>query len=593
MRTDDMLEACEMLDQAGYHSLEVWGGATFDSCIRFLNEDPWERLRTLRKALPNTQLQMLLRGQNILGYRHYGDDVVEKFVEKSAENGIDIIRIFDALNDVRNLETAIKATKKYGKHAQGTISYTISPVHNNELFVELGTQLENMGVDSIAIKDMAGLLAPEPARELVTNLKKHLKVPIQLHTHATSGFALMSYVRAIDAGIDVLDCAISTLSGGTSQPPTETVVAALQNTPWDTGMNLDLLTKIGKHFGKIRKNYTEFESQFTGVDTNVLSFQIPGGMMSNLETQLREQGQAEKIDQVLEEVPRVRKDLGYPPLVTPTSQIVGTQAVMNVIAGERYKMITKETSEYVKGNYGQPQGEVDPVLIKKVCGEIPPITCRPADLIKPEFENIKKEYGHIAKTDEELLICALFPGPGKQFLENKGKPAPEKKVEPKPAADLVVKEKPTPTPVEPIDRTAEGFTDFEIIVNDNPYHVSVRQVGGDPSSVQPVRIQRAPVVKPRPSAAPSPSPTPKPSTPAPAPAPEAGGGTPLNAEISGKVLAINVNVGDTIDAGQPIIKLEAMKMEIDVEAKQAGKVTSIPIHIGDAIQSGQPLLFLE
>lgn len=422
MTTEEMLPALPLLDKIGYHSLEVWGGATFDACLRFLNEDPWERLRKVREAAPNTKLQMLFRGQNVLGYRHYADDVVEYFVQKSIANGIDIIRIFDALNDVRNLQTAINATKKEKGHVQAAISYTVSPVHNKEFFVKLAKEYENCGADSICIKDMAGLLTPYNAYELVSALKKAVKVPIQLHTHCTSGVASMTYLKAIEAGVDVVDCALSPLAMGTSQPPTEPLVATLSGTEYDTGLNLDALTEVSGYFKPLREKYLKsglMSTKVLGVDINTLKYQVPGGMLSNLVSQLKQQGKEDKLDEVLKEVPRVRKDLGYPPLVTPTSQIVGTQAVLNVIMGERYKMVTKETKGICKGEYGRTPVPIDEEFRKKIIGDEKAITCRPADLLKPELDKLRKEAAEWIEQDEDVLSYALFGQVAVKFFEQR------------------------------------------------------------------------------------------------------------------------------------------------------------------------------
>lgn len=422
MTTEEMLPALPLMDKAGYHALEVWGGATFDACLRFLNEDPWERLRKIRAAAPNSKLQMLFRGQNVLGYRHYADDVVEYFVQKSIANGIDIIRIFDALNDVRNLQTAINATKKEGGHVQAAISYTISPVHNNEFFVKLAKQYADCGADSICIKDMAGLLTPYNAYELVKQLKAAVKVPLELHTHYTSGVASMTYLKAIEAGVDVVDCALSPMALGTSQPPTEPLVATLQGTEYDTGMDLDILTQIAEYFKPLREKYLEsglMSTKVLGVDINTLKYQVPGGMLSNLVSQLKQQGKEDKLEEVLKEVPRVREDLGYPPLVTPTSQIVGTQAVLNVIMGERYKMVTKETKGICKGEYGQTPVPIKEEFRKKIIGNEKAITCRPADLLKPELEKLKKECAEWIEQPEDVLSYALFDQVAVKFFEQR------------------------------------------------------------------------------------------------------------------------------------------------------------------------------
>ena len=422
MTTEEMLPALSLMDKAGYSALEVWGGATFDACLRFLNEDPWERLRKIRDAAPNTKLQMLFRGQNVLGYRHYADDVVEYFVQKSIANGIDNIRIFDALNDVRNLQTAINATKKEGGHVQAAISYTISPVHNNEFFVKLAKTFENSGADSICIKDMAGLLTPYVAYDLVKQLKKAVKIPLELHTHYTSGVASMTYLKAIEAGIDIVDCAISPMALGTSQPPTEPLVATLQGTEYDTGMDLNILTEIADYFKPLREKYLEsglMSTKILGVDINTLKYQVPGGMLSNLVSQLKQQGKEDKLDEVLKEIPRVREDLGYPPLVTPTSQIVGTQAVLNVIMGERYKMVSKETKGICKGEYGQTPVPIKEEFRKKIIGDEKAITCRPADLIAPELDRLKKECAEWMEQPEDVLSYALFDQVAVKFFEQR------------------------------------------------------------------------------------------------------------------------------------------------------------------------------
>lgn len=418
MKLDEMLPIADKLDQVGFHSLEVWGGATFDSCIRFLNEDPWIRLRKLKEKIQKTPLQMLLRGQNLLGYHHYPDDVVDMFVKKSIENGIDIIRIFDALNDIRNMEKAIEATKKYGGHAQGTVVYTISPVHNNEYYVSVAKQLVDMGIDSLCIKDMAGLLSPYDAYELVTKLKQEINIPIQLHSHYTSGMASMTYLKAIEAGVDVIDTAMSPFALGTSQPPTETMVAVLKNTPYDTKLDMELLSDIAEHFREVRTHY-KIDSVITMVDTMVLNYQIPGGMLSNLTSQLKQQNALNKLPEVLKEVPRVREDLGYPPLVTPTSQIVGTQAVVNVITGERYKMVINEVKNYVKGLYGKPPAPINPDVKKKIIGDEEAITCRPADLLEPELEKDFKEISYYMEKEEDVLTYALFPQIAVKFFQER------------------------------------------------------------------------------------------------------------------------------------------------------------------------------
>ena len=422
MTTDEMLPIIDKMDKIGYHSLEAWGGATFDSCLRFLNEDPWERLRKIRAAAKNTKLQMLFRGQNILGYRHYADDVVEYFVQKSIANGIDIMRIFDALNDVRNLKTAIKACKKEKGHVQATVCYTISPVHTIETYTEMAKQLEEMGADSICIKDMAALLVPYEAYKLVKALKETVKIPIQLHTHCTSGVGEMTYLKAIEAGVDIVDCAISPLALSTSQPATEPLVATLQGTDRDTGLDLGALTEIADYFKPLREKYLEsglMNTKVLGVDINTLLYQVPGGMLSNLVSQLKQANAEDKFDEVLKEVPRVRKDFGYPPLVTPTSQIVGTQAVLNVLMGERYKMVTKESKGLVKGEYGKTPVPVSDEIKKIIIGDEKQITCRPADNIKPELDKIRNECKEYIEQDEDVLSYALFDSVATKFFQQR------------------------------------------------------------------------------------------------------------------------------------------------------------------------------
>jgi oxaloacetate decarboxylase alpha subunit len=421
MRTEDMLPFAETLDSLGYHSLEVWGGATFDTAMRFLGEDPWVRLRTLREAMPKTKFQMLLRGQNVVGYKHYPDDIVEKFVVLARANGIDIFRIFDALNDLRNMEYAMKIAKREGGHVQGTISYTVSPVHTMEAFVKMGQDLRDIGADSIAVKDMAGLISPYVAYDLVKALKEKVGLPVQLHTHYTSGFGTATLLKAIEAGVDVVDCAISAMAMSTSQPPTETLVAALKGTGWDTGLDLPKLADLARRVTEMRKKYVSFEAGIAPVDVNVLQFQVPGGMLSNMVGQLRQQNAMDKYYDVLDEIPRVRKDMGYPPLVTPSSQIVGTQATLNVVLGERYKIIPEEVKQYFRGYYGQPPAPMDPVIQKMAIGDETPITCRPADMLAPGFESAKKEIGDLATCDEDVLSYALFPQIAKPFFERRNK----------------------------------------------------------------------------------------------------------------------------------------------------------------------------
>jgi oxaloacetate decarboxylase alpha subunit len=431
LKTDEILPILEKMDKVGYHSLEVWGGATFDSCLRFLNEDPWERLREIRKAVKNTKLQMLLRGQNLLGYKHYPDDVVEAFIQKSVENGIDIIRVFDALNDVRNLETSMKAIKKAGAHCQCAISYTTSKIHTVEYFVELSKKMEEMGADSICVKDMAGILTPYTAYELVKKLKENVKIPIQLHTHCTSGIATMTYMKAVEAGVDIIDTAISPFSEGTSQPATESMVVALKEGDHDSKLDINLLSEIADYFKPIREKYREngiLNPKVMDVEPNTLTYQVPGGMLSNLMSQLKGQGALDKYEDVLKEIPKVREDLGFPPLVTPLSQMVGTQAVFNVLAGERYKMVPKEIKEYVKGLYGNSPAPINEEIRKKIIGDDEVITARPADLLEPEMEKNIAEIGDMAKSTEDVLSYVLFPQVAKKFFEDKLKPNKKEEV---------------------------------------------------------------------------------------------------------------------------------------------------------------------
>jgi len=422
MTTNEMIPILETLDSVGYHSLEAWGGATYDACLRFLDEDPWERLRIIRKRVKNTKLQMLLRGQNLLGYKHYADDVVDEFVDKAISNGIDIIRIFDALNDPRNLERSIQATKKFGGHAQATISYTKSPIHTNEVFIQLAKEFEQMGADSIAIKDMAGLLDPYNTYGMVKEIKAAIKIPLEIHTHATSGMGSMTYMKAVEAGADIIDTAISPFADGTSQPPTEPMVAAFQGTEYDTGLDMKLLNEIAEYFKPLREKYIAnglMDPKIMGVDINTLTYQVPGGMLSNLVSQLKEANAMDKFDDVLKEVPRVREDLGYPPLVTPTSQIVGTQAVLNIVMGERYKMVPNEVKMIVKGMYGKTTVPIKEEIVKRIIGDEKQVTCRPADLIEPELESIRKECARYMEQEEDVLTKALFPKPADDFFKSR------------------------------------------------------------------------------------------------------------------------------------------------------------------------------
>ncbi|MBI5137041.1 MAG: sodium-extruding oxaloacetate decarboxylase subunit alpha [Nitrospirae bacterium] len=575
MRTEQMLPIARKLDDIGYWSLEMWGGATFDACIRFLKEDPWQRLKTLRKAIPNTRLQMLLRGQNLVGYRHYADDVVERFVELACDNGIDVFRIFDALNDVRNLETAIRTVKRKGKHAEGAICFTTSPVHTLDTFVEMGRALEAMGCDTIAVKDMAGLITPPQVFELVGALKKAVSLPIHLHSHCTSGVAVGSYMKAVDAGVDIVDTSISSISMGTGQPATESIVAALQGTPHDTGLNLGKLAEIAEYFAGVYSELRDWESGLKGADARMLIYQVPGGMLSNMESQLREQGASDRYEQVLKEVPRVRADLGYIPLVTPTSQIVGTQAVMNVLAGERYKLLSRETEDIVRGMYGQTPAPVDGKLAKRVLKDEQPVTCRPADLIPPELEKHRRDIGDLAESDEDLVTYAIFPQIAKPFFEIRHDPEALKKA----IALQQTQKKPSAKggewaePVRKKGNPSDGG-DYTVTVNGQTYHVTVAEGHEGAVTVQNIK----------PAATPAPAPV---AAPAPAPS---GAGKPVEAPMGGNIYKVACKLGDSVQVGDVVMVLEAMKMEVEVTCAHSGTVQSINAAVGEAVAPGQTLL---
>jgi oxaloacetate decarboxylase (Na+ extruding) subunit alpha len=561
MRIDDMLPICDKLDRVGFWSLESWGGATFDACIRYLGEDPWERIRLLKAAMPNTPQQMLLRGQNILGYRHYADDLVERFVERAASNGVDVFRIFDALNDMRNLETAIRATIAVGKHAQGTISYTVSPVHTIDLWVDLGRRIEDMGAHSIAIKDMAGLLRPYVAFELVSRLKEALSIPVHMQCHATTGLSTATCVKAAEAGIDNIDTSISSMSMTYGHSPTETLVAILEGTERDTGLDLHLLEEIAAYFREVRKKYARFEGSLRGIDSRILVAQVPGGMLTNLENQLREQNASDRFDAVLEEIPRVREELGMLPLVTPTSQIVGTQAVINVLAGERYATITKETACLLRGEYGATPAAVDAGLQARVLEGAEPITCRPADLMQPELEHQTEELTGIATEKgiqlaeelvDDVLTYALFPQIGLKFLEHRGDPSAFE-----PAPDAL------PAAAPPAAPAAAGTSVYDVRVNGKRYTVEVAESGAlsqvRPAAAPPARAQEAP-------------------------------SDAVKAVLAGNIFQVNVSVGDTVTEGQPMLVVEAMKMETAIAAPRTGSVTDVFVREGDAVAVGDPLV---
>ena len=557
LRIEDMLPICGKLDQVGYWSIESWGGATFDACIRYLGEDPWERLRLLKDAMPKTPQQMLFRGQNILGYRHYADDVVDKFVERCAINGIDIFRIFDAMNDMRNIRRAVTAVLETGKHAQGTLSYTVSPVHNIDLWVSLGKQIEDMGAHSICIKDMAGLLTPYDGYDLVSKLKASVDIPIHMHCHATTGLSVGTYIKAIEAGVDNVDTAISSLSMTYGHSPTESIVTSLQNQPNQTGLDLTLLEEIATYFRDIRQKYAQFEGSLKGVDSRILVSQVPGGMLTNMESQLEEQGAADKFDAVLEEIPRVREDLGFIPLVTPTSQIVGTQAVINILTGERYKTITKESAGVLKGEYGVTPAPVNKTLQDRVLNGESAITCRPADKILPEMDKLieavktkAQEQGiTLAKNiEEDALIDGLFYQVGWKFIKNRGNPSAFE-------ADTL-----------PGQATSETYT---VTVEGINYHVTVGPGDADFDI--------------RPMAAGSTEPV---------TAPKASSGETITSPMTGNIFKINTVVGASVSKNEVTIILEAMKMETEIRTKVSGTVSAIHVKEGDAVAVGQVLITL-
>ncbi len=575
LRTEDMLPIAPLLDKVGFWSLESWGGATFDSCIRYLGEDPWERIRELKKVMPNTPQQMLLRGQNLLGYRHYADDLVHKFVERAHTNGVDVFRIFDAMNDVRNLETAVKSVVEVGGHAQGTISYTTSPVHNLDTWVDMAKRLEDMGCHSICIKDMAGLLKPFDAFDMISQIKSQTDLMVSMHCHATTGLSSATYLKAIEAGIDVLDTAISSMSQTYGHSATETLVAMVEGTDRATGYDMALLEEIAAYFRDVRKKYAQFEGELKGIDSRILRAQVPGGMLTNLESQLKEQGAADKLDLVLEEIPKVREDLGFLPLVTPTSQIVGTQAVINVLTGERYKSLTKETEGVLKGEYGATPAAVNQELQAKVLDGAEAITCRPADLLSPELDNLTQELKDKATEDglelapelsEDVLTYALFPQIGLKFIKNRNNPDA---FEPKPVL----------APKVEVDSTAQeqrGPETYTVNVEGQSFVVEV-SAGGDISQISPAENVipfTAPVA---PQAAVTQSNVVK---------------LEMNAPLSGNIFKVNVSTGDTVREGDVVIILEAMKMETEIRAEADGVISKIWVKEGDSVSVGHQLLGL-
>jgi pyruvate carboxylase subunit B len=588
MRTEDLLPVAERLDKLGYWSLEAWGGATFDTCLRFLKEDPWERLRALKRAMPRTRLQMLLRGQNLVGYRHYPDDVVNAFVERAATNGVDVFRVFDALNDVRNMEAAMAAVRRAGKHLEASMCYTTSPVHTLDRFIELATRLEDLGTDTLCIKDMAGLLAPMDAYNLVRGLKAAVRVPIHLHTHYTSGMASCSAFMAILGGLDMLDTALSPLSGGTSHPPTESFVAMLGGTPYDTGLDLTLFPPVAEELRAARKKYHQFESDFAGIDCEILISQIPGGMLSNLAAQLAEQNALHMIKAVLQEVPEVRKDFGYPPLVTPSSQIVGTQATLNVLTGERYKVITTETRHYFKGLYGRPPGVVDETIRRRALGDERVINKRPADLLEAEIPKARRDAGEKAQSLEDVLAFALFPAVANDFFEERARG----ELKPEPLEAL-----PTKGPAVAHELKLAPL-EFKVTVHGESYHIKVSGSGRKADGSKPYYIKvndrleevhLEPLVEvltgaPEPADAggPAMSRRPKPKVPG-----------DVSTPMPGKVVRVAVTEGQIVKQDDLVLIVEAMKMENQVHASIAGTVKTLYVKEGDDIKPDETLLVIE
>lgn len=562
MRLDDMLPIADKLDQVGFWSVESWGGATFDSCIRYLGEDPWYRIRSLKAAMPNTRQQMLLRGQNLLGYRHYADDVVKKFVERAAVNGVDVFRVFDAMNDPRNLETAIKAVLENDRHAQGTIAYTLSPVHNLQLWIDMAKRIEDMGAHSLAIKDMAGLLKPYAAFELVQSLKQAIDIPIHMQSHATTGLSTATIMKCVEAGIDNVDSAISSMSMTYGHSATESVVSIFEDTDRDTGLNMELLEEIAAYFRDVRKKYAKFEGSLRGVDSRILVAQVPGGMLTNMENQLREQNALDRMDEVLKEIPRVREDLGYIPLVTPTSQIVGTQAVINVMTGERYKTVTAETAGVLKGEYGAAPAAYNKELQDRVLEGAEPISCRPADLLEPEMDKLTTELLEQSDAEgiklaegehlvDDVLTYALFPQIGLKFLQNRDNPD---------AFEPVPGNEPEPTPA--ASSAGSDQETYTVRVNGQSYVVEVNE-GGDISHVETTQ-----------------------SAPQPAPA---SAGEPVSAPLSGNIWKVLVSAGQQVNEGDTLLILEAMKMETQIVASKTGTVASVSVKPGDAVKVGDQL----
>lgn len=589
MRTEDMLPICAKLDAIDFWSLEAWGGATFDACVRYLKEDPWERLKKLRKALPNSRIQMLLRGQNLLGYRHYSDDVVRAFVKQSADSGVDIFRIFDAMNDLRNLRVSIEAVKKVKKHAEGAISYTTSPVHDVPYFVGLAKEMEAMGCDTIAIKDMAGLLTPQSTKDLVKALRASVKLPIHLHSHATSGLASMSFLKGIEQGATILDACNSSFSEGASHPTTESMVAALQGTEFDTGLDLGALQEVSAYFREVRKKYWQFESEFTGVDTRVLVNQVPGGMISNLSNQLKEQGALNRMDEVLAEIPRVREDLGFPPLVTPTSQIVGTQAVLNVMTGARYKSVTNEVKNYLLGHYGKAPGAVNPDIKKAAVGDVEAIQCRPADLLENEMEKLRILSEGLAWSEEDVLTYAMFPDLAKTFLQERN--ADTLKAEP-----LLLKE----TAAASAARYAPN--EFKVTLHGETFHIKLTGSGHPGEEQRPfyvsvdgmaeeviVETLNEIEVSGGKNGSKKKSNASVGSTDRPRPTHEGC----VTTAMPGSIVDVKVKAGDKVNAGDAVLVIEAMKMENEIQAPKTGIVIAVHVKKGDSVSPDESLLEIQ
>lgn len=582
MKTEDLLPVAEVMDNIGFWSVEVWGGATFDTCLRFLREDPWERLRTLKKAFKKTPLQMLLRGQNVVGYRHYADDVAEKFVEKAVENGMNVFRIFDALNDFRNIKSSVKATIKYGGRVEGCLCYTLGHIYNNDVFVDMAKKLEDMGSDTICIKDMAGLLAPLDAYELVLKLKKAISLPIHLHTHDTSAMSVAATLKAIEAGVDIVDCAASSMAGGTSQPPLETLIHILRGTPRDTGLDLKLVGQVTEHFKTVRKKYNAFESEYTGIDPNAIIYQVPGGMISNLASQLKEQNALHRMEEVMSEVPRVREDFGFPPLVTPSSQIVGTQATLNILTGERYKVVTSEVKNYLKGLYGKPPAPVNEDVRKKILGDEPIVEVRPADLLEPEMEKARQEIGDKAKSEEDVLSYALFPKIFLEFADLRDKGFPEEPKKPGTAAPAEAG--PTLAPSE-----------FNINVHGESYHIKVGGKGHKSDGKRPYFVwvdnQLVEVlIEPLMEVLPSEEGKISPNVGGQSKRPKAKEQGDVTAPMPGNVIKLKVKVGDKVKAGDTVLIIEAMKMENEVHTPVSGEVKEIHVKEGDSVNPDEALV---